>query len=168
MVSTVNLLLRYCTGQVSFVRFSFSWTLRAGRERDWGGVGIVWYNKTNMTFQHGQHSKPAAQILHRPSEFCKFQLVMDFGFLGMRGWGLFSMIKQIWHPCGVGNMIVYPSLALSPEGVARGLQCSLGVDNHVGNPTGMSYLYIIIPRVRILASHWMRAVCQSCWQPVSL
>ena len=31
--------------------------------------------------------------------------------------------------------------ALSPEGVARGWQCSRGVDYHVGNPTEMSYLF---------------------------
>ena len=50
-------------------------------------------------------------------------------------------IIQIWHPCGVANMIVYPSWAVSPSGYALGWQCSRGVDNHVGNPTGMSYLF---------------------------
>ena len=38
--------------------------------------------------------------------------------------GLFGIIKQIRHPCGVANMIVM-------------------ADNHVGNPTGMSHLYTI-------------------------
>ena len=92
--------------------------------------------------QHGQHGKPAAPKLHCPSEFCKFQLVMDFGCPGGRG-VLFGIIKQMWHPCGVANMVVYPSWALSPSGYALGWQCSLGVDNHVSNPAGMSYLYII-------------------------
>ena len=32
-----------------------------------------------MTSQNGQHGKPAAQILHCPSEFCKFQLFMSMG-----------------------------------------------------------------------------------------
>ena len=31
-----------------------------------------------MTFQHGQHGKPAAQILPFPSDYCKFQHVIDF------------------------------------------------------------------------------------------
>ena len=35
-------------------------------------------------------------------------------------------------------MVVSPSGALSSSGFA------LGVDNHVGNPTGMSYLYIVL------------------------
>ena len=35
-----------------------------------------------MTSQHGQHGKPAAPVLHCPSDYCKFQLVMDFGCLG--------------------------------------------------------------------------------------
>ena len=35
--------------------------------------------------QHGQHGKPAAPKLHCPSEFCKFLLVMDFGYPGVRG-----------------------------------------------------------------------------------
>ena len=48
---------------------------------------------------------------------------------------------QIWHPCGVANMVVYPEWALSPEGVARGWQCSRGVDYHVSNPAGMSHLF---------------------------
>ena len=50
-------------------------------------------------------------------------------------------IIQIWHPCGVANMVVYPEWALSPEGVARGWQCSRGVDYHVSNPAGMSHLF---------------------------
>ena len=54
---------------------------------------------------------------------------------------LFADIIQIWHPCGVANMVVYPEWALSPEGVARGWQCSRGVDYHVSNPAGMSYLF---------------------------
>ena len=92
-----------------------------------------------MTSQHGQHGKPAAPKFHCLSGFCKFQLDMDFG---CRGWGgVFGIIKQIWHLCGVANMIVYPSWSLSPSGYALGWQCSLGVDNHVGNPTEMSYLY---------------------------
>ena len=57
------------------------------------GIRVVWYNKTNMTSQHGQHGKPAAQVLHCPNEFGKFQLVMDF-FFGGKG-GLFGIIKQI-------------------------------------------------------------------------
>ena len=44
--------------------------------------------------QHGQHGKPAAPKLHCPSEFCKFQLVMDFGCPGVRG-VLFGIIKQM-------------------------------------------------------------------------
>ena len=86
---TINLLLRNCTAQVSFVSFNLAWILGA---RGW--------------------------------------------------WGMFGIIKQIWYSCGVANMIVYPSWALSPKGVARKWQCSLGVDNRVGNPTGISYLYI--------------------------
>ena len=93
MVSTVNLLLRNYTAQVSFVSFNLSWILGA---RGWGGWGV-----------------------------------------------LFGIIKQMWHPCGVANMVVYPSWALSPSGYALGWQCSLGVDNHVSNPAGMSYLYIV-------------------------
>ena len=31
-----------------------------------------------MTSQHGQHGKPAIPILHWPSEFCRFHLVMNF------------------------------------------------------------------------------------------
>ena len=38
-------------------------------------------------------------------------------------------------------MVVYPEWALSPEGVARGWQCSRGVDYHVSNPAGMSHLF---------------------------
>ena len=44
---------------------------------------VVRYDETNMTFQHGQHSKPTAKILHCPSEFLKFQLVMTFGYPGV-------------------------------------------------------------------------------------
>ena len=43
---------------------------------------------------HGQHGKPAAPKLHCQSEFCKFQLVMDFGCPGVRG-VLFGIIKQL-------------------------------------------------------------------------
>ena len=39
--------------------------------------------------------------------------------------------------------LCHPSLALLPSGYALGRQRSLGLDNHVGHPTGMSYLYII-------------------------
>ena len=74
------------------------------------------YNKTNMTSQHGQHGKSAAQALHCQSEFRKVQLLMDFGC----GWGLFGTIKHaLWW------------------------QCSLGEDNYGTHPTGMSCLYII-------------------------
>ena len=47
----------------------------------WGGVGmvVIRYNKANIPSQHVQHGKPAAQILHCPSEFCKFHLFMDLG-----------------------------------------------------------------------------------------
>ena len=108
---------------------------------------MVWYDKTNRKSQHGQHSKPAASILHCPSEFVSFNLSW---ILGARGWGgLFGIIKQIWHPCGFANMIVYPSWALSPSGYALGWQCSLGVDNHVGKPTGMSYLYNVYLLLRL-------------------
>ena len=95
MVSTVNLMLRYCTAhwQVSFVNSNLSWILGA---QGWRGGG---------------------------------------------GGELFGIIKQIWHPCRVANMIIYPSWALSPSGYALVWPYSRGVDNHVGNPTGISYLY---------------------------
>ena len=47
-----------------------------------------------MTSPHGQHGKPAAQIVHCPSDYCKFQLVMDFGCPGEGEWG-FDIIKQV-------------------------------------------------------------------------
>ena len=54
---------------------------------------------------------------------------------------VYIYIIQIWHRCGVANMIVYPKWALSPLGYALGWQCSQGVDYHVGNPTVMPYLF---------------------------
>ena len=51
----------------------------------WDLVGVVRYDKTNEIFQYGQHDKTTAQILHCPSEFCKFQRVMGFGCLGVMG-----------------------------------------------------------------------------------
>ena len=51
-----------------------------------------------MTSQHGQHGKPAAPILHWPRELCWFQLVKDVGCLGLRGRGLFGIIKTIIIP----------------------------------------------------------------------
>ena len=59
-------------------------------------------------------------------------------FLNMR---VTSINIQIWHPCGVANMVVYPEWALSPSGYALGWQCSRGVDYHVSNPAGMSHLF---------------------------
>ena len=67
-------------------------------------------------------------------------------------------------------MVVYPEWALSPEGVARGWQCSLGVDNHVSNPAGMSYLYsrtwrishLTLPLLRLLSSQGQR--CKHFWK----
>ena len=38
-------------------------------------------------------------------------------------------------------MMVYPEWALSPSGYALGWQYSRGVGYHVGNPTGVSYLF---------------------------
>ena len=43
------------------------------------------YDKTNRTSKHGQHGKPAAPKLHCPSEYYRFQLVMDFGCPGVGG-----------------------------------------------------------------------------------
>ena len=54
---------------------------------------------------------------------------------------LFGIIKQMQHLCGVANMIVSPSGALSPLGFALGWQSPLGVYNHVGNPTEMLHLF---------------------------
>ena len=123
--------LRECLNSGEKVKSQPSWDGRLFRKDKLNTCSIS---------QHGQHGKPAAPKLHCPSEFCKFQLVMDFGCPGVRG-VLFGIIKQMWHPCGVANMVVYPSWALSPSGYALGWQCSLGVDNHVSNPAGMSYLY---------------------------
>ena len=69
------------------------------------------------------------------------------------GYSSGSINIQIWHPCGVANMIVYPSWALSPLGYACGWQCSLGVDNHVGNPTGMSYFFYYTKQPPLTPGH---------------
>ena len=75
-----------------------------------------------MTSQHGQHGKPAAPMLHCPSAFCEFQLVMDFGCLGER-----------WGKGGGGIVRYYKSNMTS----------LCGGYYHVTHPTGMSYLYYI-------------------------
>ena len=64
-----------------------------------GGGGVFGIKKKH-DIQHGRHGKPAAQILHCPSNYCRFQLVMDFGCPGVSsggggGRGLFGIIKQI-------------------------------------------------------------------------
>ena len=63
MVSTVNLLLRYCTAWVSFVSFNLLWIL--GARGEVGGGGGMRYNKTNMTSLWGcQHdSLPFVSIV---------------------------------------------------------------------------------------------------------
>ena len=50
-------------------------------------------------------------------------------------------------------MFVYPEWALSPEGVARGWQCSRGVDYHVSNPVGMSHLFYYTEKHPLTPGH---------------
>ena len=64
---------------------------------------VVRYDKRNMTSQHGQHSKPAAPILHCPSVFYRFLLVMDFACPGVVQYDKTNMTSQL-----VANMMVYP------------------------------------------------------------
>ena len=54
---------------------------------------MVRHDKTNIASQPGQPGKPAAPILHCPSEFCWFKLLMDFACTGMSGMGYLRLLK---------------------------------------------------------------------------
>ena len=124
----------------------------------WGNVKSLWYTFSDFpptasdTYQGKcessvvcdldliQNSRLSLRISYRQW----FNILPLRGFLGIikQIWNPSGgNIIQIWHPCGVANMVVYPEWALSPEGVARGWQCSRGVDYHVSNPAGMSHLF---------------------------
>ena len=91
---------RIVTGNKHFflgliVGFNLSCILDA-RGKQWGRV-VRCIKNANMTSHNGQHSKPAAQILPCPSEYCKFQLVTIFWCPGVSGWIGVGRGDVVWY-----------------------------------------------------------------------
>ena len=74
---------------------------------------VVRYDITNWHPSMISTVNPLLRYCTSQVSYVSFNLSWIFGVRGV-----FGIITQIWHPCGVANMIVYPSLALSPLGYA--------------------------------------------------